>query len=232
VVARGAQQPCTDMWKGSVSLGARPGAFAEYVVVAATSCARAPATARPGRGTLVEPFVVGLHATRSRRAGHPDAPVVILGAAPTRLMVLAAARLSAADAPVVVVEPNLLRAAVAGRLGATAVVPAAADAALALGTMPEVAFDCTGTTTALGEASRLLAPHGELILASVIEADQDCDVPGRVWVSQELDCRGSSGYSATDFGDALRVVASGGSTLCPWSVASVRWMRRSGRSPA
>lgn len=214
--ARGAQQLCTDMWEGSVGLGARPGAFAEYVVVAAASCRPFPGDRPAWAGTLVEPFAVGLHASRrSRRAGQPDAPVVILGAGPIGLMVLAAARLSAADTPVVVAEPNPVRAAAAGLLGATAVVPVAADAALALGTMPELAFDCTGTTTALGEASRLLAPHGELILVSVIEADQDCDVPGRVWVSQELDCRGSSGYSATDFGDALRAVASGAVDLAP-----------------
>jgi threonine dehydrogenase-like Zn-dependent dehydrogenase len=206
--ASGAQQLCTDMWDGSVGLGARPGAFAEYVVVAAASCRPFPADLPAWAGTLVEPFAVGLHATRrSRRTGQPDVPVAILGAGPIGLMVLAAARLSGAAIPVVVAEPNPKRADAARRLGATAVVPAAADVALVLDATPEVAFDCTGSTAALGEVSRLLAPHGELILVSVIEPDQAYNVPGRVWVSQELDCRGSSGYGAADFNDALAAVA-------------------------
>ena len=210
---RGAQQLCADMWPGSVGLGARPGAFAEFVAVDAASCRRFPDSQPAGVGALVEPFAVGLHAVRrSRRAGTPGAQAGILGAGTIGLTVLAALHLAGGDPAVVVAEPNPVRAAVARRLGATNVV----SDADALGDAPlDVVFDCSGAAGTPAQVAPRLAPDGELILVGVLEPDQTYPLPGRHWVWRELDCRGSSGYSAGDFADGLAAVEDGRVDLTP-----------------
>jgi (R,R)-butanediol dehydrogenase / meso-butanediol dehydrogenase / diacetyl reductase len=210
----GEEQLCAGMWPGSVGLGARPGAFAEYLAVDAACCRPFPNGAPAGAGALVEPFAVGVHAVRrSRLAGRPDAPTVVLGAGTIGLMVLAAAGL-AGNAPVVV-EPNPVRAAAAARMGAATVVDDLAAARKAAGTEPDVVFDCTGAVAAPAGAVEHLAPGGQLVLVGVVEAGEAYPVPGRVWVSRELDCLGSSGYGARDFADALAAVAGGVVDLTP-----------------
>lgn len=213
---RDAQQLCAEMWPGSVGLGTRPGALAEFTAVDAGCCRPFPKGLQDAAGALVEPFAVGLHATRrSRLARQPGALTGIIGAGTIGLMVLAAIRLVDSAATVMIVEPNPVGAAVARRLGAAVVGPDADAATAALGTPVEVLFDCTGATEAITQAAPHLMPGGELILVGVLEPGQAYPLPGRHWVSQELECRGSSGYCAVDFDDALGAVAAGAVDLTP-----------------
>lgn len=209
-----AAQLCPVSWAGSIGLGDRSGGFAEFLAVAAASCRPFPADVPVALGALVEPFAVGLHAVRrSRLTEHPDLSAVVFGAGAIGLMVLSAARLSGAAA--VVVETNPVRAQIARRMGATAVVASADGVASVLGNAPEVAFDCTGSIHAPAQAYECLAAGGQLILVGVLGKGEDYAVPGRVWVSKELDCRASTGYSVADFDDSLGAVATGTVELAP-----------------
>jgi NADPH2:quinone reductase len=210
----GAAQLCTESWRGSIGLGDRTGGFAEFLAVDITSCRPFPANPPTALGALVEPFAVGLHAVRrSILVDRPGVPAAVFGAGTIGLMVLSAARLCGA-APVVV-EANPVRAEVARALGAAAVVNSADAVTTALGTAPELVFDCTGSTQAPAQAFDQIAPGGQVILVGVLAKGADYAVPGRVWVAKELDCRASTGYNMADFDDALAAIVTGTVNVLP-----------------
>src|SRR5512138_400172 len=121
---RGDHHVCLE--KRYLGVGAWTGAFAEYVVATDSMCHRMPAGMSYEEGAALEPFCVGLHATRlaGLRVG---ARVAILGAGTIGLMTLLAARL-AGPARVIVSEPSEAKRKLALACGAdSALDPACQD---------------------------------------------------------------------------------------------------------
>jgi (R,R)-butanediol dehydrogenase/meso-butanediol dehydrogenase/diacetyl reductase len=114
----------------ALGLGAAPGAFAEYVAVAAHETLRLPAEIGADAGALVEPLAVALHAVRVARVRAGDS-CLVLGAGPIGLGALIWARYFGAR-EIVVCERSAGRRALAERLGAgAAVAPEQLDELLA-----------------------------------------------------------------------------------------------------
>jgi (R,R)-butanediol dehydrogenase / meso-butanediol dehydrogenase / diacetyl reductase len=114
----------------SLGLGLAPGAFAEYVSVAAHETLRLPDAVGDEAGALVEPLAVALHAVRVGRLRRGEG-CLILGGGPIGLGALLWARYFDAG-PVVLTERAPARVKLAQELGATEVAaPEALDAAVA-----------------------------------------------------------------------------------------------------
>jgi (R,R)-butanediol dehydrogenase/meso-butanediol dehydrogenase/diacetyl reductase len=105
----------------SLGLGLAPGAFAEYVTVAAHETLRLPEAVGAQAGALVEPLAVGLHAVRVARL-RPGDRCLILGGGPIGLGALLWARYFGAG-DVIVCERAPARIRLAEALGASAAVP-------------------------------------------------------------------------------------------------------------
>jgi len=95
------------------------GGMAEYTKIAARALHRLPAHVTLRQGALVEPLSVALHGVRRSRLKAGD-DVLIMGAGPIGLLTLQCARLAGARRAIVS-EVDPVRAALADRLGATAV---------------------------------------------------------------------------------------------------------------
>jgi (R,R)-butanediol dehydrogenase/meso-butanediol dehydrogenase/diacetyl reductase len=200
---------CPTQGPTSIGLGANDGAYAEFVRVAAASCFPLPDGMDGTRGALVEPYAVGLHAVRrSRAAGDPTALVGIIGAGPIGLMTLAALHRQGVE-NVVVAERSETRAAVAERMGASAVVADATRLDQPFGEAPEVVFECAGSGTTGALALQLARAGGEVVLVGVADPDDPITLMSVLWVVKEVDYKPSIGYSAADFGDAVDAVAAG-----------------------
>lgn len=153
----------------TLGLGEAPGAFAEYVAVAAHEAVRLPAGVDDERGALIEPLAVGLHAVRVGRLRRGDR-CLVLGAGPIGLAATLWARHFGAVA--VVAEPLAARRALAEQAGASAVVdpgPAAHEPALArlLPEGPDVVIEAAGGPGMIGRALDAVRFRGRVVVAGV-----------------------------------------------------------------
>ncbi len=213
-----------------VGLGRVPGSFAEYLrlpnVVPGKSVFVLPPEVSPEIGALVEPFAVGLHAVNRSRS-RPGEKIVIYGAGPIGLCVLAA--LSARGVTdVLVVDPSEKRRAVAGEIGAGAVhdpsqgrSPDFAAAHFGRDVQPgtsatiaaaDVVFDCAGVSAALDDAVHSLKRRGRLVLV----ADPH-DLPLRhlrLVMLRELEVLGALAYD-DEFREGIDLLAAGKVNLEP-----------------
>jgi (R,R)-butanediol dehydrogenase/meso-butanediol dehydrogenase/diacetyl reductase len=152
----------------ALGLGAAPGAFAEYVAVAAHETLRLPAAIGAEAGALVEPLAVGLHAVRVARV-RPGDGCLVLGAGPIGLGALIWARYFGAR-EVVVCERSPARRRLAERLGAGAVAaPEELDAALArhLPGGAGVVIEAIGAPGAIERALACVGFRGRVAVAGV-----------------------------------------------------------------
>ena len=137
------------------------GAAAEYFVAKAAWLHRIPDNLSWTQGALVEPFSCGYYATV--RADHLDGSdtVIVLGAGPIGLGVVAAA--SAKGARVIVAEPSKDRVQIAERLGADGSAdPSSPDfldqvAELTGGKGASVVFEASGKPAAMASALEVAA---------------------------------------------------------------------------
>ncbi len=147
------------------------GGLAEYTKIAARALQRLPDHVTLRQGALVEPLSVALHGVRRSRLKAGD-DVLIMGAGPIGLLTLQCARLAGAR-KVIVSEIDPVRSALAGRLGATAVLSPARDnlgvalADLTGGLGPEVIFICTGAPTPFRDAVSLVRKGGQVFVLGV-----------------------------------------------------------------
>lgn len=155
------------------------GALAEYAHIAAVGLHRLPDTISLRRGALVEPLAVALHGVRQSRLKAGD-HALVMGAGPIGLLTLQCARLAGART-VTVTEVDPTRAAVAARLGATAVLDPVRDnvgvvlAGLTGGRGPDVVYICTGAPAPYRDAVSLVRKGGQIYLLGLcvepVEAD-------------------------------------------------------------
>jgi (R,R)-butanediol dehydrogenase / meso-butanediol dehydrogenase / diacetyl reductase len=145
-----------------VGVGGSPGGFAEYVRVDQRETIGLPEQLDPTLGALVEPLAVGLHAVERAHIASGD-KVLVVGAGPVGLSVLAwAARSGASE--VVVSDPSAVRRDAAAQFGATRTVDPDAEA---LEPRYDVVIECVGLpgmTDVCVSASTL---HGHIVIAGV-----------------------------------------------------------------
>jgi L-iditol 2-dehydrogenase len=172
------------------------GAAAEFFVAKESWLHRLPDNVTWTQGALVEPFSCGYYATV--RADNLDASdtVVVLGAGPIGLGVVAAS--AAKGATVIAAEPAADRGALATRLGASAVLdPTAADfldavTELTGGLGASVVFEASGHPPAMATALEVAGFRARLVYIGI-------DVGGRAAAplgliqSKELQLRGIIG---------------------------------------
>ena len=147
---------------GLVGVGGPPGAYAEYVRVGARETLRLPDGLAPEAGALVEPLAVGLHAVN--RAGlFPGARVLVLGAGPIGLAIVAWARLLGAG-DVVASDLAAPRRDAATRIGASSAVEPGDDA---LAGPFDVVFECVGAPGMLDACVAAVAHRGTVVVVGV-----------------------------------------------------------------
>ncbi len=145
-----------------VGVGGSPGAYAEFVRVAARETFVLPEPITFDAGALVEPLAVGLHAV-ARAAIEPGDDVLIVGGGPVGLAVALWARHHGAR-EVVVSDPVAHRRATALRVGATAVID---PSTTTFDRAYPVVFECVGTPGMIATCVNATAVHGKLIVAGV-----------------------------------------------------------------
>jgi L-iditol 2-dehydrogenase len=147
------------------------GAMCEQVAVPARFVHRLPEAMSWADGAMIEPFAVGLQATKSAGVAPGDS-VVVMGAGPIGLMILQAARIHGATTLIAVdVEPRPLE--LAGRLGATATLDARAPdlaervRALTDGRGADHAIEAVGVAQSVQGALGLVRRGGTLTLVGI-----------------------------------------------------------------
>ncbi|MFY0409343.1 zinc-dependent alcohol dehydrogenase [Solicola sp. PLA-1-18] len=189
------------------------GAAAEYFVARPEWLHRLPDELTWTMGALVEPFSVAYYALV--RAGGVDASdtVVILGAGPVGLAVVAAAR--AMGARVVAVEPSQDRRGTALSLGAHhAVAPEDLDATLAeigSGGGAEVVVEVSGRPAVMARALEVAAFRGRIAYVG-IDVGQQAPASLGLIQSKELRITGSIGSPGV-WPETLRFLAQSGIDL-------------------
>ncbi len=155
------------------------GAMAEYVTVTTRALHRLPDEISLRQGALVEPLAVALHGVRRSRLQAGD-HALVMGAGPIGLLTLQCALVAGARR-VIVTEIDPTRAALAGKLGAAAVLdPTRENVGVALagltdGRGPDVIFVCTGAPGPYLDAISLVRKGGQILILGVcvepVEAD-------------------------------------------------------------
>ncbi len=172
------------------------GAAAEYFVAKAAWLHRIPDNLNWTQGALVEPFSCGYYATV--RADNLDGSdtVIVLGAGPIGLGVVAAA--SAKGARVIVAEPSKDRVQIAERLGADGSAdPSSPDfldqvAELTGGKGASVVFEASGKPAAMASALDVAAFRARVVYIGI---DVGGSAPAKLGLfqSKELQARGIIG---------------------------------------
>jgi len=193
------------------------GAAAEFFVAKASWLHRLPDNVSWTQGALVEPFSCGYYATV--RADNLDASdtVVVLGAGPIGLGVVAAA--AGKGARVIVAEPEPARGALARALGAEVVLDPLADTFLAQveqethGAGASVVFEASGKPAAMATALEVAGFRARLVYIGI---DVGGSAPSRLGLiqSKELQLRGIIGSPGV-WPQTLRFLSRSGVDLSP-----------------
>ena len=159
---------------------------------------------------LIEPLSTPVHAARISGPLR-GRTVAILGAGTIGLLMLAVARWSGA-ATVVVTDPLPSKREAALRLGADAVVDAAApDVAAqvraALGESADVVFDCVAIKSTTLAGIDMALKGGTVVIVGVPAAD--FELPVRIIQDQQIRIQGSATYVPQDYATAIEMIQAG-----------------------
>ncbi len=194
---------------GYVGLTGRGGGFAEYVVVRADRV-HDLGDVPTDIGALVEPLAVAHHAISRSRAKPGDA-VVVFGAGPIGLFVIALLKAQGIE-KVFSVELSSIRKEKARRAGATAVLdPSEEDVVQRIreetnGLGADVAFECVGVNAAIQTAIDALRFHGTLVNISIWGHHAEVDM--LTLLKKELTLTGSFAY-ANDHAPVIELLKAG-----------------------
>jgi L-gulonate 5-dehydrogenase len=184
----------------------RNGGLAESVVVPAERVYPIPAFLDPAVAGLCEPFSIGMQAVGRGQISAEDR-VLILGAGPIGLTVLAIAQ--SRGAQVAIVDLLASRLQLAGQLGADLLIDGTAtDVRQTVldwtgGDGASVVVEATGNVRAMESTVDLVAFAGRIVLVGV--TTKPVTFPGLDWTRKELTVLGSRN-NASRFGDAVRFV--------------------------
>jgi len=147
----------------------RAGAFAEYVSVPARACYSVPDSLDDGQIAFVEPLACVVYGMKRAQPAPADA-VLIFGAGPIGLLLLQALRHRGAG-PIVVVDKQADRLAMAKQFGATATLAAGPDLAGHLKELQpygyDMVVDATGVPAVIESAFAYLRPRGTMFMFGV-----------------------------------------------------------------
>ncbi len=172
---------------------------------------------------LVEPLSIGAHAVR-RAQLKPDETILVIGAGPIGLAVMAHAKAAGVKILAMDVSEDRLRFAreqfqVAATINAgDNVLEQLSD--LTKGDMPSVVFDATGNVASMNESFNYPANGGRLILVGlhlefVTFRDQD-------FHRRELTVMSSRNATATDFQRTISLLEAGQINIDPWVTHRVK----------
>lgn len=187
-----------------------PGAYGEYVLLAAPLLLRVPDSLPDAVAATTEPCAVGLHAVREGKVA-TDERVLVMGAGPIGLMTLLWLKHEGVR-HITVSEYAPARRELAKQLGAGEVLdPAAGDLAGQLtgadGALPSVVFECVGVEGTLQQAMNLVAARGRVVVVGV------CMTPDRITpmtgINKHLTLQFVLGYTPQEYAEALGALAAG-----------------------
>lgn len=193
------------------------GAMAEYFIAKETWLHKIPEEVSWTAGALVEPFSCGYYA--AQKADNLDASdtVIVFGAGPIGLGVVAAA--TAKGARVIIAEPSQARIEVAKKLGAEASFdPSASDAVeqamkLTDGKGASVVFEASGKPQAMAMTLQVAAFRARLVNIGINVGDSATAELGLIQ-SKELQVRGIIGSPGV-WPETIRFLARTGIDLSP-----------------
>jgi (R,R)-butanediol dehydrogenase/meso-butanediol dehydrogenase/diacetyl reductase len=177
------------------------GGFAELVDVPENTCYRVPDEIELDRAALAEPLSVALRAV-SRGAITLATPTIVVGCGAIGLMCVRAAALAGAH-PLVAIEPNSHRRALAGRAGADVVLEEI-DAGAFSRAAPWAVLDCTAGGGGLPGAIASAPPQSRIVVVGV--GPDPIALDAMTVLSRELTVVGSVSHNAEDFSAALSLL--------------------------
>ncbi|MCJ8508958.1 L-idonate 5-dehydrogenase [Rhizobium lemnae] len=183
------------------------GMFRDQLVVPARQCHAVGGNVTPGEAACAEPLAVCLHAV-SQAGDLAGKTVLVTGAGPIGLLVVAAARHAGAGT---IVVTDLTHAALARApvMGADVAINVARDGE-ALAPYQEnkgkfdVVFDCSAAGPALRSAFAAIKPRGTIVQVGVTG---DITIPLNALVGKEIVWRGSQRFHA-EFAQAVDLISS------------------------
>ncbi|WP_047153873.1 galactitol-1-phosphate 5-dehydrogenase [Aneurinibacillus tyrosinisolvens] len=197
----------------------RPGAFAEFVSVPASSLHVIPDTLSPYRASLTEPLACSLRAARRAMQNHPFANVVVFGAGTIGLLSFLVAQILGA-AKVIVVDTNEARLRTPANLGAYGTITPESgyikkikDAMGPSGI--DVVIDAAGFQPTRTAAVELVNPGGTIMNIGL--GIDDTVLPINHCIRSEINVLGSFSYNAQDFYDAIELLKAGKIDEEQWS---------------
>ena len=186
-----------------------PGAYGEYVVMAASLLLRVPDNVPDRVAATTEPCAVGLHAVREARMQRGERALV-LGAGPIGLMTLLWLKESGVE-HVAVSEYAASRRELAAALGADLVIdPKQGDVDAQLeqaGGPPEVVFECVGVEGTLAQAMSLVARRGRVVVVGVCMTEDR--IRPLIGINKHLTVQFVLGYTAQEFDETLTAIGAG-----------------------
>jgi 2-desacetyl-2-hydroxyethyl bacteriochlorophyllide A dehydrogenase len=186
------------------------GAFARYVVVEADRVLAVPPTLAPRAAALTEPVAIALHAMHLAEATDPSLRILITGAGPVGLLLLAVLAAHGVT-DVTVSEPATARRDRAAAIGARRVLTPADLPAGPIGRpVPDpfdLAFECSGHGSAGAQALDQLDAAGTLVFVGT--GREQPRVNHNRMIILELTAIGAYNYDAAGFTPALELLASG-----------------------
>ena len=194
---------------GYVGLTGRGGGFAEYVVVRADRV-HDLGDVPTDIGALVEPLAVAHHAI-GRSGAQPSDTVVVFGAGPIGLFVIALLKAQGIE-KIISVELSAIRKEKARRAGAAFVLdPSEVNVVQRIqeetnGIGADVAFECVGVNSAIQTAIDALRFHGTLVNISIWGHKAEVDM--LTLLMKELTLKGSFAY-ANDHAPVIELLKAG-----------------------
>lgn len=197
----------------------RPGGFAEFCAVPASTLLPLPEKASPLQGALVEPLANAVHALSLAAQRFPET-VLVIGAGTIGLMTLQAAKAAGAFR-LLVADTNERRLEVAHALGAEPVFnPARGDLVGAIreftrGRGADLVVDAVGASVTRRAAVAASRPGGEVVWIGLHE--DDTALSGFDVVLGERRISGSYAVTPRDLETATGLFAHGKIEITPWS---------------
>ena len=202
-------RPSVCLHRASADFVGYRGAFCRYKAVAADGLIRIPDSLSTRVAALAEPTAITLHALRLADAG-PDDRVLVTGAGPVGLLIVAALR-AQGIVDITVSEPSPVRRRQALDVGATrVVVPAALEEppmALPVAEPYAVAFECSGHASAAEAALGQLDYAGTLVIVGT--GFEPPRFNQNRLIIFELEIIGAYNYNDEGFGPAVDLLDSG-----------------------
>lgn len=193
-----------------VGVGAKRGAYAEYVAVRADQVQKLPEGISFSEGAMVEPLAVANHVVE-RAELRGGETVLVMGGGPIGMGVALFARMAGAR-HVILSEPARERRDLAAALGATASIDPRTEnvdaRCLAIaGSAPDVVFECVGMPGLLAQAVSHVRLRGRVIVAGVCFGE-DAIAP-LVALAKEITIRFSQCYTERNFAAVIDALAKG-----------------------